>query len=344
MRFFHGLAGFIFLTALLSACTTGSGNRPIPTVTPDREALAAFYGHVWGALENSEPVFNKDFPDPDVMRAEDGTYYAFATIAMGHNIQAASSKDLINWAYLDDALPAVPPWALKGDTWAPDVTPAPDGNGYLMYFVAHSRKGHQCIGVAQAESPAGPYASDAEAPLICQASEGGSIDPASFRDVDGKDYLLWKNDGNSLGLPTWLYIQELSQDGLNLVGDPVKLITTSLPWEGELVEAPTLFYKDNRYFLFYSASAYYDERYAVGVALSDQLLGPYEKQKEPFLSSGMADSGWVGPGGQDVIIGPDGETYLAFHGWDQFKIRRAMYMEKLYWVSNLPTIVRSEAN
>ncbi len=322
--------GIVLLAAILSACQALNART-------DPE-LAPFYGRNWGNLANSKPVYDKDFPDPDLIRAEDGTYYAFATIAMGHNIQAASSKDLLNWTSLDDALPSVPPWALKGDTWAPDVTQAPDGNGYLMYFVAHSRKGHQCIGVAHSSRPAGPFTSDAQESLICQASEGGSIDPAYFQDVDGKNYLLWKNDGNSQGLPTWLYIQMLGPDGQSMVGDPVRLITTSLPWEGDLVEAPTLFYKDHRYYLFYSASAYYDERYAVGVAISDQLLGPYEKRSEPFLSSNMAGSSWKGPGGQDIVIGPDGDTYLAFHGWDRFMIRRAMYLEKLYWVDGLPSM------
>jgi arabinan endo-1,5-alpha-L-arabinosidase len=330
MRFIRMLLLILLLVAIVSAC------KPIP------EELRPFYEHKWGDLANSRPVFNQDFPDPDVIEV-DGTFYAFATIAMGRNIQAASSKDLLNWTWLKDALPKVPSWALKGDTWAPDVTPAPDGSGYLMYFVVRSKKyWRQCIGVAQSQDPAGPYASTSDEPLVCQTDEGGSIDPASFKHPNGKRYLLWKNDGNCCRLPTWLYIQELSQDGLTLVGEPVRLITTSLPWEGELIEAPTLFLKDNRYYLFYSASAYYDKRYATGVAVSDQLLGPYTKQESPILSSGMAGSSWIGPGGQDVVIGPDGETYLAFHGWDKYQIRRALYIEKLYWRDGLPSLLSGD--
>jgi len=214
-----------------------------------------------------------------------------------------------------------------------------DGDGYVMYFVAKSRKsGRQCIGAAQAQNPAGPYASAAGQPLICQAEAGGSIDPASFTDQDGQRYLLWKNDGNCCGQATWIYIQKLGEDGLSMVGEPVKLITTSLAWEGDLIEAPTLYQKNGKYFLFYSANAYYDERYAGGLATADSLFGPYTKTERPYLESGMAGSSWVGPGGQDIVIGPDNETYLAFHGWDRRGIKRVMYLEKLYWKDNIPSL------
>ena len=37
-------------------------------------------------------------------------------------------------------------------------------------------------------------------------------------------YLLWKNDGNSIGKPTYIYLQRLSADGLSLAGAAVSLI------------------------------------------------------------------------------------------------------------------------
>jgi len=328
MRFVRFIMVMISVTLILSSC------KPIP------EEVKPFYEHKWGDIANSQPVFSQDFPDPDVLEVN-GTYYAFATIGMGRNIQAATSTDLLNWEWQKDAMPVLPPWSIKGDTWAPDVISSPDNSGYIMYFVSHSRTlGRQCIGVAQSPDPIGPYTSDAEEPLICQDEEGGSIDPASFVDVDGSRYLLWKNDGNSRGLLTWIYIQKLSQDGLALVGEPERLMTTSLEWEGELIEAPTLFHRKGTYYLFYSASAYYDERYATGVAVSKNLLGPYTKSEEPILSSSMAGSSWIGPGGQDVVIGPDGKPYLAFHGWDKWQIRRMLYVEKLYWRKGLPTLIK----
>lgn len=323
----------IFTAIFLLLCTSVfSGCALYP------KAQKAFYQRDWGNLASNQAVLDRDFPDPDVIKVDD-TYYAYATISMGRNIQAAKSYDLINWEWLEDALPELPAWSSRGDTWAPDVLPSPDGSGYLMYYVTHSKVvGRQCIDLAFSENPAGPYRSTSEKPLICQEEEGGSIDPATFRDLDGNLYLLWKNDGNSRNLPTWIYIQALSGDGLSLVGEPRRLISNTLAWEGNLIEAPTLYHHDNRYYLFYSANAYYDERYAVGVAVSDSLLGPYNKAERPFLYSGVGGSQLIGPGGQDIVVGFDGKEYIAFHGWDKWQIKRKLYLERLYWVNGMPSM------
>ncbi len=55
------------------------------------------------------PVLNTDFPDPAILKAVDGWYYAYATQSIvngdNQNIQVARSKDLINWERMGDALP-----------------------------------------------------------------------------------------------------------------------------------------------------------------------------------------------------------------------------------------------
>ena len=45
--------------------------------------------------------------------------------------------------------------------------------------------GQECISVATASRPQGPFTDKSTAPLECQKSLGGSIDPASFIDTDG---------------------------------------------------------------------------------------------------------------------------------------------------------------
>src|SRR4030095_14059511 len=83
----------------------------------------------------SNPVIDADFPDPAVLRAPDGYYYAYATQTERKgkwlNLQVARSRDLIHWDQLGDALPAKPTWASKTqDFWAPDGMR--DGSRYLM--------------------------------------------------------------------------------------------------------------------------------------------------------------------------------------------------------------------
>src|SRR4051794_37221691 len=73
----------------------------------------------------ANPVLDADFPDPSVLRAPDGTYYAYATqtkrAGKWINIQVARSNDLTHWRVLGDAL-LKPSWASKTqDFWAPHV-------------------------------------------------------------------------------------------------------------------------------------------------------------------------------------------------------------------------------
>ncbi|HJR78703.1 MAG TPA: glycoside hydrolase family 43 protein [Anaerolineales bacterium] len=287
----------------------------------------------------TNPVLDQDFPDPDVLQVGD-MYYAYATNANDINIQAARSTDLVHWDVLEDALPELPAWAVQsfGSVWAPEVFRPGEGQ-YVMYFTARFAIGFdgvQCIGVATGNDPADPFVSSNPEPFICQTDQGGSIDPSAFVDADGRRYVLWKNDGNSRGGQTWLYIQPVSADGLTLQGEPRQLLTADQRWEGILVEAPTLWRQDGKYYLFYSANAYNDRRYATGYAVADNIFGPYVKAEEPLIATDLA-AGLVGPGGQDVVTDDDGETWIMFHGWAPDGYRR-LYLAPLAWHNGLPTL------
>ncbi len=280
------------------------------------------------------PVLPRDFPDPDVLQVGQ-TYYAYATNSEGINIQAARSTDLVHWDLLPDALPQLPAWAAQefGWTWAPDVSEV--GGQYVMYHVARYQ-GIQCIGVAISAEPQGPFAPVEDVPLICQAEQGGSIDPASFTDHDGQRYVLWKNDGNAIGNDTWVYIQPTTADGLGLTGAPTPLLTSSFPWEGLLIEGPTLWRRDGVYYLFYSANSYAGGNYAVGYATSEALLGPYTKPSEkPWLKTSMTE-GVLGPGGQDVVQTADGRTWLLYHAW--LPNGRDLFLTEVTWEGTRPLI------
>ena len=43
-----------------------------------------------------------------------------------------------------------------------------------------------------------------------------------------------------VGLPTWLQLQEVSADGMSLVGSSRELIRNNETWEGPVIEAPFL--------------------------------------------------------------------------------------------------------
>jgi arabinan endo-1,5-alpha-L-arabinosidase len=283
------------------------------------------------------PVLDQDFPDPDVLGA-DGTYYAYATNGNQLNVQVAESDDFEHWSVLsEDALPQLPSWIVPGKTWAPEVTAIAPGS-YVMYFTAANfRPSVQCIGAATSPSPTGPFTVHGTGMLVCPAEEGGAIDAATYVE-NGSPYLLWKNDGNSRGLDTWISIAPLAADGLSLAGPAQRILMQTLPWEGELVEAPTLVKHASTYYLFYSSNTYGNDKYAIGYATADSLAGPWTKKKKPFLSRDFGHGMFLGPGGQDVVRASDGTDWLVFHAWDSSLTYRALHAERLRWEASGPVL------
>ncbi len=50
---------------------------------------------------------------------------------------------------------------------------------------------------------------------------------------------------------------------------------------------------------------------------------------QPFLKTNVG-AGIVGPGGQDVVVGPKGDDWLLFHSWSATGYR-FMDLAPLYW-------------
>lgn len=301
------------------------------------------------AAQSNEPVFqnpviNINFPDPFILQV-DGTYYAYATNSSGHNVQTATSTDLVHWTIGRDALPALPRWVKlsRPDVWAPEVLRVDDK--YLMYYTARDRvSGSQCIGLAVSEAPQGPFRDPRDVPFVCQPEEGGSIDASPFRDADGTLYLYWKNDGNDINMRTYIYAQQLTPDGMDLVGEAVRLVSNVQPWTGPLVEAPTMWLQDGKYTLFYSGNFFASDAYAVGYAACETPLGPcVEAEENPILASDVTDTPLVvGPGHQTVIRDEAGQTWLVYHVWQisggMRTDSRLMWLDRLDWQDGRPVV------
>jgi beta-xylosidase len=271
-------------------------------------------------------------------------FYAYATNAFGKHVQVARSDDLVQWELLPDALPALPAWVdlSNSQVWAPAAIQI--GNQFILYYTARDQQSQrQCVGVATSTRPDGGFLDTRPQPLICQAEQGGTIDPRPFRDGDTL-YLYYKNDGNCCGLPTHLYGQALAPDGLSLMGASVPLLVNDLSWEGNVIEAPEMFQHDGNYYLFYSANDYGGASYAVGYARCHTALGPCRKAPEnPILSSRLNLSPPViGPGGQHVFqVG--GQTWIVYHAWNttddgQQGDSRLMWLDRITWQQGKPVI------
>ncbi len=304
------------------------------------------------------PVIRANFPDPFILEHE-GRYLAYATNTEGANVQMASSTDLATWrplwderapSRLHDAMPVLPSWVKTGFTWAPEVLRTP--GGFVLYFTArHATSGLQCVGAATSQDPLGPFTSQASEPLVCQNELGGTIDASPFRASDGQLYLYFKNDGNNpaFNKPTEIFAQRLSPDGLSLVGDRVSLIRNDNPWEGRVVEAPTMLERGGSYVLFFSGSDYgwwntqRVSNYAIGYATCQGPLGPCtDAPNNPFLAS-TSQPCLSGPGHQTVFQS-GGRDYLAFHSWSATNtcrpanLGRFMHVVQLSWQDGAPQI------
>jgi hypothetical protein len=285
-------------------------------------------------------VYPFDFPDPDVIRVGP-TYYAYATNSVAGNIQIIESSDLSQWTAVGNALPALPAWAAADDTWAPSV--ALIGGTFLLYYAVDERaSGQECISVATASQPQGPFTDDSTAPLECQLSLGGSIDPSSFTDTNGSPYLVWKSGGPG---SSRLWSQPLAPSGTAFVAgtSPTLLLVPDQAWEAGTVEAPDLVIAGGRYYLFFSGNNWNSGNYAVGVATCSGPLGPCrDATPDAILTSGP---GMDGPGGESVFTDAAGNFWIAFHAWVPgavgFPNSRDLYIRPLSFSGPVPVVAPS---
>ena len=306
----------------------------------------------------TNPVLAEDFPDPAVLRAPDGYYYAYATQttrADGRtfNVQVARSRDLVRWAHLGDALPVKPAWASRTqDIWAPHV--AEHGGRYFLYYSAKPDAALTdpsrglCLAVATADRPEGPF-TDIGRPLQCGPGFV-NIDPMSFDDPrTGRRLLYW---GSGFGP---IKVQELAEDRVSFAAGsrPIDLIgvdaTDSPANYRRLVEGAWVLWRAPYYYLFFSGDNCCGPgiHYAVMVARSRSATGPFEV---------LAGNGvllerrgiWIGPGHNSLIRDARGRDWILYHAVDarqprstptaEINTRRVMLIDRILWRDGWPRI------
>jgi arabinan endo-1,5-alpha-L-arabinosidase len=304
------------------------------------------------------PVLDEDFPDPAVIHAPDGYYYAYATQTLRDgewiNIQVARSTDLVHWEQLGDALPQKPKWAqATQDLWAPSVIF--DGSTFFMYYSAtpdDRRDGpDHALAIATSDSPAGPFV-DIGHPFL--AGKGfHNIDPMAFDDpVTGKHLLYWGSGFEPIK------VQELSPDRKSFAPDskPIDLI-----WPNgkkgafpRLVEASWVIRHDDFYYLFYSGDNCCgpDAHYGVMVARSKSATGPFETLEQakgvPHSLMLFKSERWLAPGHNCIVTDKAGDVWIVYHAIDvnrprqrqedEINSRRVLLIDKIEWRDGWPHV------
>lgn len=305
-------------------------------------------------LASPEPVLDHDFPDPAVLRADDGFYYAYATQGYGEdgegllNVQIARSKDLVTWTHLGDAMPTKPVWASKTQKfWAPHVSRI--GVRYVMYFSGEPDGGAPglCLGVATSSTPDGPFHPEPRALLCGKGFE--NIDPMLFDDpVSGKLLLYW---GSGFAP---LRVREMTADGSSFAPGTKATNVLSPRYTADpgdymrLIEGAWVEYRAPHYYLFLSGDncCNPNPHYAVLLARSSSAMGPFTVIG-PILES---FDRYLAPGHNSIIEDENGASWMFFHAIDLNRpvltkqipgdrdVRRVLMRARIEWDSKGPVV------
>jgi arabinan endo-1,5-alpha-L-arabinosidase len=286
------------------------------------------------------PVLRNDAPDPSVIRADDGSFYAYTTQsyydAVFYNIPVLHSTDLIHWKLVGDAFRTRPEWTPpgtdNGDMWAPHIIRF--GETYYLYFAArYLETAQMAIGVATSQDPAGPFRDAIGKPLIVGTTGFDAIDPFVMQ-TNGRKYIYWGSDG----VP--IRAERLSSNGLALIGEPKNILSPSdRPYES-LIEAAWVVRHGRFFYLMYSGDACcgQDAHYAVMAARSTSALGPFVRDAQnPILA---ANSRFTAPGHNATIRDDAGGDWIVYHAMirGDFTNFRYLFIDPIDWVDGWPVI------
>jgi beta-xylosidase len=300
------------------------------------------------------PVFGAAAPDPFVLD-DGGAHRDFWAFVTGDRFPVLRSRDLVHWAPQGTAFAARPGWVVPaGDwhPWAPSVSrldvPCPGaaaGPCYVMYYVGLSGGlGLNCVAVAVAATPGGPYAdlgplaaaAGGAEPIGCgDAAGAGNIDPSPFVDpVTGQAYLYVSTNrrcaaGRCRRRPTLSAIP-LTADRLHAAGPRIPLLGG-----GGVVEGPAVVRHRGTYYLFYSHGRY-TRAYGMAYATAARPTGPFRRRTTILAQTRRVFS----PGGGDVpLTGPHGGTWLVYHGRrGGYAAVRTLRVDRLSWRRARPDV------
>ena len=294
----------------------------------------------WGNLlaqnKYTNPVFDQNTPDPSVVQAPDGAFYAYGTGGT-----CRKSYDLVNWEDMGIALKR-PTWndsvrtdkegkqhPMRFSLWALDVSRV--GKKYLVHYASaywgnETRTG---LGVAEGTSPT----EFTDCGKMFRSTEIGvqnSIDPCYVKDK-GKKYLIW-------GSFRRLYMGRLTKDGKR-IKNPSHLTQVA----GTAFEGAMVYKRKGYYYLFASVGTCCEgakSTYHTVVGRSKKLAGPYvDRQGGRMLDNHYetvikGNDRWKGPGhNSEIITDKEGDTWLLYHAYDALDPEkgRVMLLDKLLW-------------
>lgn len=314
--------------------------------------------------------------DPSIIKT-DSFYYVYSTDAyyqkqgvefndtgekMG-NIPIRRSKDLINWEFIGWALDSIPDPAVKhvhantdnkgaGNMWAPYIYKHND-IFRIYYSVSSFGTNASFIGLAEANSPEGPFMDKGVVVKTDTASAMNAIDASVIKDK--KTGKVWMHYGSYFG---GLHVMELNEEtGLaKNPGDQGHLVATRADKKTKIIEAPEIIYNPDldQYFLFVSYDPLFTY-YNVRVGRSDSPEGPFydyfgNDMAEPTNNFPMLTHsymfqnhpGWSG-NAHCAVINDEGQYYILHQGrLAPDNLMMQMHVREMKWLPSGWPVVSPE--
>jgi alpha-L-rhamnosidase len=286
--------------------------------------------------------------DPDVVRWN-GKYYMYCTIKStsgGLGIGIAESTDMICWTQVA-VIPRGTAYEANGQA-APCVVIL---NGRLhMFYQTYGNGASDAIchawsddGIHFTKNPDNPIFHPRPAPWTV----GRAID-ADVIEHGGTVYLYYATRDPSFTVQKiGVAIADLNSDFSKSAWTEAcsdSILQPRLPWEKKCIEAPSVFYKFGRFYMFY-AGAYNNEPQQIGVAVSNDGITWQRLSQQPILPVGQpgewnsSESGHPG-----VFVDDDGQIYLFFQGNNDNGATWYLSKMKVEWEGQLPYLVNSGDN
>ena len=190
--------------------------------------------------------------------------------------------------------------------WAPQIIK--NENTYWLTYTANEQ-----ISLATSDGVKELFTQDQIQPID---STEKNIDSFLFKDDDGRWYLYHVrfNNGN------FLWVGEFNPDtGKIIDGTLSQCFKNDQSWESTpafesvpIMEGPTVIKLDGKYYLFYSANHFQSPDYAVGYAIADTPLGPWEKNPDnPIIHRSIVKENGSGHG--DIFKDDQGNYRYVYH-------------------------------
>lgn len=294
----------------------------------------------------SNPVFT-DFslPDPDVIRADDGYFYLYAT---EHNLEDPDMKncpvmrsgDLVHWErvgsiFTDETHPHITDQTRAG-IWAPTVSRI--GRRYVIYYSQPGLNYKHAIGVAVSDRPEGPFYDMGK---LIDSNEQGvdiSIDAFLYQAEDGRNWLFWGSFRN-------ISVIELTSDGLHIKEGAVRKEVA-----GGQYEASYVIKRNGYYYLILSTGNYSKGgTYSLVCGRSLSVDGPYvDREGNDLMQVNhelmlKGDSNFSSPGHCSRIVTDDsGQDWIFYHAYTEDLDYRCLMLDRVFWVDGWPVVNDTE--